>query len=248
MQVLKHSIYIVACLLSINSVSGQINTTDPLAEIKKISRAYQQIPANVISELVLSYSYFERTRDSVVSTDSMSASLKMYAGKFLLKMNDVLQVQDDISNITLYSTDAIMFVQRPVDIRKMLFRFDLLDSLLVSDNIQQVTTSDSGQNRKMIFTLKDGLSLIQLNIVYDTATYFLRSMDYSARKTEPDLDQEVEDPSAFSRMTISFSPFTFSENADTNIFLTSSYFKRQSGHLMPVAPYENFELINSFDE
>jgi hypothetical protein len=100
----------------------------------------------------------------------------------------------------------------------------------------------------MAFTLKDGLSLIQLNIVYDTATYFLRSMDYSARKTESDLDQEVEDPSVFSRMTIAFSPFTFSENADTNIFLTSSYFKRQSGHLMPLAPYENFELINSFDE
>jgi hypothetical protein len=215
-------------------------TIDPFAEIKKISDAYRQIPANAVAKLTMSYSFSEHNPDSVSQTDSMSASLQMLEGKFVLKMKDVVQVQDESSNVTIYPSDAIMYVQRRVDIRKTIFRFDLLDSLLVSKSIEQVVASEAGKQRKINFQFISESPFIELSIIYDTATYHLRSIKYSTKNTGSE--------AGFSQMSIAYSPVSLSANPDVNLFLTSSYFKRQNGLLKPIAPYENFELINSFDE
>lgn len=92
---------------------------------------------------------------------------------------------------------------------------------------------------------------MKYEICFDTATYYARYINYVVKKgdylTPPLITQWNLIPEGYLSINQSFSNFSpglFSPS----YFLTSRYFTRQNGGFVPVAPYLNFEVINSIVE
>lgn len=231
------------------------DTLDPLVELMKVQEHYVEIasaPADTTGigrYASFFYNYYEYINDSVSYFYTNNFTLNTWGNRFAFVMDSITFIQDYQYNITKYSLDSILHVQRPLNFYQAIFQIDLLDTTL-QRQVQSVTISDTGIYRYIKFEFKNESPLIKLTVKTDLSGYRLYELEYTMKKDIVPGGTAYQPPSSYHNYTrvhvISGGEAGIIQSVSQ--FDTSRIIKLENGVLVPTSLYQGFELVNELDK
>lgn len=154
-------------------------------------------------------------------------------------------VQNFAYNLALDHKRKRAVVSRPVDIFKYLANVNITEPSFYKLLVTGRSLSDTGNYRKLSYHFKPASPYRSYDIIYDPVTYRIRAIQYSFNMSGS------QPPPGGSKMpfnvTVQFSNYQTGLFGDSE-FATTAYFTRKQGAYSMVAPYVNYQLINSLHQ
>lgn len=215
------------------------DTLDPLLELVNIQDRNRST-----DQFWRVYKYYYEDVDTITVSDSFNLSFRHEGEKYELNIGGVVYIQDQFYKATVYKPDSTIYIENPSENLESFFQLDLFDSTLHLRYLDNISITDSAATRKITFLFKNEHPCIQYEIVYDTSTYFLKSIYYKLRK-----DMGTTLPSG----TVVFTKYTTVKMTYKGVSFVSHpfpirtevYFTRQNGVFVPTTPYTNFQIIDA---
>ncbi|WP_207513121.1 hypothetical protein [Longitalea luteola] len=208
-------------------------------ELGKIKMALQDTTGlSFQAEYVVSYN------DATSKTVSYQYRLSKH--KMHYTASDSTEViQNYAYNLALDHRQHRAVVSRPVDIFKYLTNINITDLSFYKLLVTGRSLSDTGNYRKLSYHFKPASPYRSYDIIYDPVSYRIQAIQYSFNMNG------AQGAPAGSKMpfhvTVQFSNYNTGAFGD-DVFATTGYFTRKQGNCKMVAPYSNYELINSLHQ
>lgn len=184
--------------------------------------------------------------DSTTVPDTMHITYRISKYKYRIVMNDSLEiVQNNLFNLVLYHDRDVAVLSRPVDLTKHLYQANLNDPTFHKLYITGMNVSVVGSFRKLSYQFKPGSPYGKFDIIYDPSNYRIQKIEYQVRKDPFSTGQSTSDDHF--DVNIVFSGYQTGGFDDT-VFSTDPYVLRKQGVLNMVAPYSDYQLINSLNQ
>lgn len=211
-----------------------------LEDIQKIQKSYTD-NGYVSFKILFSYAKISAPATMV---DSLSANYKYKSGKFYCKLGAIEFVQNDSMNVALYNKDKIMMIGKAY---KTMERGNMLidgwDSTFVAENIDTITVTSVGANKKMQIFFKPNSAYSNCTLEYNKQNYRPQKISYIKKSSMYYPDSTGKADGIIATMQFSgYSNAAFNES----VFDTRKFTIKQNGKWMPQALYSTYRFVNSY--
>lgn len=180
--------------------------------------------------------------DTATTYDTVQIVYKVSRQKYRIEMDSTIIVQNDFYNVAIYNEQDVAILSRPAQFGVNLLHVKLADSLFSRLHIQSLHATDSAGYRKLSFQWKTGSPYTQYEILYDTSNYHISSIEYEMKK-DP-YNNSSTDHYHVRVVCANYQTGLFTDS----VFSMNAYFTRKQGIYSLVAPYTNYQLINSLNQ
>jgi len=211
------------------------DTSNLWREIIKIEAVFHDT-----THLSFNATFYLKDVDTVTVLDTLAGTYKTSGDKYYFSLDSTVIIQNDFYHLTLYTDQKLAILTRPNTFGLNLFQVNLNDPAFTQMHVNYLHSTDSGAYRKISFYFKTGSPYRQLDVVYDTASHHISSVEYDIKKnqydgTTPDHYYHVK------AVCTSYTTGAFNDTA----FSMAPYFIRKNGIYSLVSPYGSYQLINN---
>jgi hypothetical protein len=214
---------------------NRIDTANPWRELIYIEAVFRDT-----THLSFNATFYLTDVDTVTVRDTLAGTYKISKNKYYIGIDSTVIVQNDFYHLTLYTDQHLAILNRPSVFGLNLFQVNLTDPVFNQTHVDYLHETDSGAYRKISFQFKTGSPYRQFDIIYDTASHHITSVEYDIKKnlydgTTPDHYYHMR------AICTSYQTGTFTDAA----FSMTPYFIRKNGIYSLVSPYGSYQLINN---
>lgn len=160
-------------------------------------------------------------------------------------------MQNDQFRIFVNTEDSTMQVENPKPFINDMLKLNLTESEFIKTYTSGYSITDSSNIRTMKIQFKPSSPVFAYTIIYDTVNYQIKTINYKLKKCNCDGPSNemlaYALPGGYISITLSY-VFAHDPIPVNDSFQTSRYIISRGGKFEPVAPFENFELINLVTE
>jgi hypothetical protein len=179
---------------------------------------------------------------SEITHDTILVAYKLSKQKYRIIIDSTEIIQNDFYHLAIHNEHDMAILSRPVGFGINLFQIKLVDSIFNRLYVQDLHAVDSAGYRKLSFAFKSGSPYTQYDIIYDTTNYRIAGIEYKILK-----DTATPGATEHYRVRVVCSGYQTGTFNDSD-FSTGSYFIRKEGIFSLMAPYANYQLINSLNQ
>jgi len=214
---------------------NRVDTANPWRELIYIEAVFRDT-----THLSFNATFYLTDVDTITVRDTLAGTYKTSKNKYYIGIDSTVIVQNDFYHLALYTDQHLAILNRPSVFGLNLFQVNITDPVFNQTHVDYLHETDSGAYRRISFQFKTGSPYRQFDIIYDTASHHITSVEYDIKKNL--YDGTTSDHYYHVRaVCTSYQTGTFTDAA----FSMTPYFIRKNGIYSLVSPYGSYQLINN---
>jgi hypothetical protein len=228
------------------TVSGLQAAAQPVSEAFQCSQELSKIQMVLQDTAYVSFQTEYVISYNDAASKTVNYHYKVSKHKMHCTASDSTEVvQSYAYNLAMDHKRRRAVVSRPVSIFKYLANINITDLSFYKLLVTGRSLSDTGNYRKLSYHFKPASPYRSYDIIYDPVTYRIQAIQYSFNMSG---SQPAPSGSKMPfQVTVRFSNYQTGLFGDSE-FATTAYFTRKQGVYSMVAPYINYQLINSLHQ
>lgn len=232
---------ILVCWLA-NAYCQSDNKTLVLNELNNLSEKYRT-SAYLSFDILYKYSREDKPEEWL---DSLGGRFKMNGSSYWYNIDSTEAMADKDYTVLLFKTDQLMYLVPSKGRLSSANPLALLDSFLLK-SAASADITETGNRKVILLHFAGGSKCKKIEFDIDKRTGLLTRMVNTIKGSElydPSVSKLVEGDNVYAIVETIFSNYA-EKSFNGKILESSNYFKREDGRLMPVSPYESYQIVLS---